>query len=416
MTCVWNPPNVSWLSTSSKQDTIIANQTNGTQLVNVIPMARDTGWRIRTSQTFTLFDGKVLNQEDTFQWDTKWTGTATFQDNKVNLSVTSWQYEIRQSKHWNPYFSGKPQLIETTYDNFVNEANVVKRVWYFSSNAVAPYDSDKDGVWLEADGTTYRLIVSNFWTEVFNIPWTSWDAYSSISTYDWSKFTVNEIDFLWLWGAWLRLFLAIWWKFVLVHSIGTHTGTNTDTFMRSPCQPIRYEIRSTTWTGSFRSICSQVSTEGWLTEEGKSLVIFNSTWLACNTAGTIYALKWIKKQVANRNLHIEIDYISWFVATIRTDSWLLMLIANPTLSAPLTYANNSRIQEWTATNQTITAWTWRILVAVPLVSNGETSNFASNALKSLPIDIDNTPWEYVLAYLPYTTTQTISWVIGITEY
>ncbi len=65
-----------------------------------------------------MLDGKVLGEDDTLLFENAGSGTATYAANKVNLSVTSGQYVVRQSKRFNPYFSGKSQLVECTFDNF----------------------------------------------------------------------------------------------------------------------------------------------------------------------------------------------------------------------------------------------------------------------------------------------------------
>ena len=67
-----------------------------------------------------------------------------------------------------------------------------------SSNAVAPFASTYDGFYLENDGTTIRLKAERAGVTTIDVPWTSWDNYALISTYDWSKFTVIAFDFLWL--------------------------------------------------------------------------------------------------------------------------------------------------------------------------------------------------------------------------
>ena len=156
----------------------------------------DASGRVRTSNLTTLFDGKILgNVEDTLKWHTVGTGSSSVANNSVTLSVTAGQYMIRQAKHWNPYYSGKPQMVEITGANFQYQTGVVKRFGYFSSSAVAPYTAELDGFYVESDGVnnTYRLVAVRNGTETHNIPWTSWDGYDLISGYDWSKFTVAEI-------------------------------------------------------------------------------------------------------------------------------------------------------------------------------------------------------------------------------
>jgi hypothetical protein len=134
------------------------------------------------------------------------------------MTVTSGQYLVRQAQYWCPYYSGKPQLIETTYINFQYETGVVKRAGYFSSSAVAPYTADFDGFYIESDGVnnTYRLVFVRNGTETHNVLWTAWDNYAAVASYDWSKFSVNEIDFLWLGGAAARLFMVINGVFTLL--------------------------------------------------------------------------------------------------------------------------------------------------------------------------------------------------------
>jgi hypothetical protein len=269
----------------------------------------------RVSQLLTLFDGKVLNSEDTLKWDTKGTGTSTFVDNSVQLSVTSGQYVIRQSRFFNPYFSGKPQIVEMTAISLHNEPGITKRFGYFSSNAAAPYDSGKDGVWLEADGTNYRLVTSRNGTETHSIPWTQWDNYDVVKDYDWSKFTVLQMDFLWLGGASLRFFMVVNGQFQLIHTIRDHAGYQSGLIFSSPHQPVRYEIRSTSGSGGMTSVCSQVATEGGTVNESGEGVAWYSPLLPCNTIGTIYPLVGARKQTQFRNRHAPVVTFGGAVST-----------------------------------------------------------------------------------------------------
>jgi hypothetical protein len=347
------------------------------------------------------------------------TGTGTYSNNAYTMSVTAGQYLIRQSLRFNPYFSGKSQLFEPTYDNFQPEAGVAKRAGYFSSNAVAPHDSDKDGAWIESDGTTIRLIVSNFGTEKLNLPYTSWSGYDDLAEYkvlaNWQNFTVNEVDFLWLGGAGLRLFVKTSTGFVLAHHFN-YAGSAQGTFMRSPNHPLRYEIRSTSGTGSMRYICSQVATEGSANESGKSLSIFNTASITCNTVGTIYALKSVRKVAAYRDNAVQVIGME-VVNGATTDSGILMLILNPTLSGAITYAANSLIEEGTPTNQTITARTGRVIAAIAVGSSSSgTQIMRDNFLSYLGGTIADVFDQVVLAYMPTTNNQTINGVLTVKEY
>lgn len=372
----------------------------------------------RSSQTLTLFDGRILNAEDTYKWDTKGTGTATFSGNAVNLTVTNGQYMIRQSRFFTPYFSGKPQIVEATHINFAIETGKVKRFGYFSSNAVAPYDSNKDGFWIEADGVTdntYKLVTSNDGTVTHSVAWTAWDDYDAISAYDWTKFSVNKVDFLWLGGAGLRLFLVVDGVFRLIHTIDNHAGYKDTLIFKSPCQPVRYEIRSTSGSGSFNTVCSQVSTDGATLAEAGEGVAFYTPGIACNSVGTIYALCGMRKVAAYRNHFIPVTRFGCTQTSNSQDSGVLLLLINPTLSAPLTWTANSRIETATATTQTVTN-VGRILDAVPFSGSGGAFPAPSAALRVLGCGIDNTMSEVIVAFAPLSANQTVSGSMQAVEY
>lgn len=374
----------------------------------------DASVRTRVSQITTLFDGKTLRQEDTILWDTEGTGTSTFEDASINkLTVTAGQYEVRQSKQYFPYFSGKSQLVEMTFDTFAPQAGVIKRVGYFSSNATAPYASDYDGWYLESSDTIYLVVVNNG-TEVLRIPINRWVGYSALANYDWDKFTVILVDFLWLGGAVLRLFVKSPDGGFVTAETYDYSGTAQGVFMRSPNQPVRYEIRSTTGAGTLRAVCSQVATEGALNNQSKSLVLWHSTLITANAVGTTYAVKGVKKRADFRDIPVEIIQFGGSMnATVDAGIWLLLL--NPTLSAPLVYVQNTVVDEATATTQTVTN-PGRVLGIIHVNQAGASVPFEGNQLSWMNIDLNNAADEYVLAYLPLTMNQVVNGAISAQVY
>lgn len=380
----------------------------------------DAGGVLRVGSQTTLFDGKTLNADDTSIWENAGTGTGTFTGNKYDMSVTSGQWYVKQAKRRSPYFSGKSQRIEVTFDNFGADANVTKRVGYFSSNAVSPYDSSYDGFWLENNGTTITLKAARAGTETLSVALSSWTGYANLGEYQtvstWDNFTVVEFKFLWLGGAVLVLSVKTAGGFVEAHRFD-YAGTAQDVFIASPNQPVRYEIRSSTGSGSFRYICSQVATEGSIDESGESLAVYNTAAISTNAVGTIYALIGVKKQTTYRDNAIQIEEIGASNNSTTTDAGILMIIINPTLSASLTYANNSKIQVALATNQTITAGTGRVIAAVPAsASMGGARALSKNFLAWLSSTLNNTHDEYVLAYMPTTATQSVFGIVQLKEY
>lgn len=373
----------------------------------------DAGRRLRVSSLTTLFDGKVLGADDTAIWENVGTGIATFSNNSVQLSVATGQYMVRRGKHVCPYFSGKSQLVECTFDNFHEQTGITKRIGYFSSNAVAPYNTSFDGIWLENDGTTVRLRIDRSGVQIADIAFEQWDNYSLLSSYNWQNFTVAFIDFLWLGGTEVRLFIKTDNGFVLAHTF-KWASTSQGTFILTPNHSMRYEIRSSSGVGTFTSICSQVATEGSLDEAGKKFGIINTSAINTNSVGTIYALLGVKKLAAFRDISAAVD--SYGVSnTGNADQGLVLLLLNPTLSAPLSYTTNGKLSQAIATTQTITS-SGRILAATPAGTAGSAIGLIDNYLSSIAMNIQNVSDEVVLAYMPTSANQSVFGYVTIKEF
>lgn len=310
----------------------------------------DAAKRLRVGQLSTLFDGKTLNADDTTLYNTAGTGTGTWANNTYQMSVTSGQYFIRQGTIFAGYASGKSQLIEVTFQNFQVQANVTKRVGYFSSSATAPYNTVFDGIFLENDGTTIRLRTFNAGTSTSNVPITSWDGYNQLSSYNWANFTAVLFDFLWLGGTAVRMFVMKDGQFVLAHTI-KWAGNNAGTIILSPNQPIRYEIASSTGTGSLTSICAQVSSEGEVNggAQGKTLVTTSgTTGITMATINTNYFILGIRKNMTYRTTTISMIDLNGFVSSV-LDQCYWTLEYNPTLTGGVT---NTATNEITVTTNT----------------------------------------------------------------
>jgi hypothetical protein len=184
--------------------------------------------------------------------------------------------------------------------------------------------------------------------------------------------------------------------------------------MLNPNQPVRYELRSLGGSGSFRTICSQVATEGaGVSELGEELAWYGPQ-VNANTIGTVYPLTGVRKTAASRQYHVLISFIG--AAILTADAGVLLLLRRPTLSAPMTWAANSRVEVGTpAANSTVTA-TGRILRVIPLVSSGRADANSNALLRTLSIGIDNSPDELILAYSPLTQNQTVVGSLQLEEY
>jgi len=374
----------------------------------------------RIAQATTLFDGKRLITDDSELFENVGTGSNSYSNAVTTLSVTAGQFVVRQAIRSNPYFSGKAQLVEVTFDNFQTQANVNKRVGYFSSSTTSPFTATLDGFFIENNNGVMTLQMWRAGTQTLSIDFTSMDNADALIGYNWQNFTVCAFDFLWLGGALLRFFVKTDNGFELIHTFN-YAGSAQGVFILSPNQPIRYEIRSTTGTGSFSAVCSQVSTEGSTEESGLITSFFNPTGLLCNTVGVNFVLAAIRMKPGFENAITEILEVG-VIGIASADTGILYLVKNPTISAALTYNDfNTTTQIAYATTQTITAGTGKIILAIP--TSAGTFPSTSTTLKrnylgrlSSKLATPTTPDEYVLVYRPLTNNQTNTGVITIKQY
>jgi len=200
-------------------------------------------------------------------------------------------------------------------------------------------------------------------------------------------------------------------------------------FLSSPNQPIRYSIRSSGTTGSFRYICSQVATEGSINECGYNIAVATpiTASVPSNTVatiGTTYPLKSVRKKTTHRDISIKVTGAQVFVGS-NTDilHWSIQL--NPTLSSPLTYTDvaNSSIQE---ADGSTTAATISKTVTIPgkVIARGIVTQgtlmpqnlFETDFLSYLGCSLTNVMDELVLCVTPITATITLNGVISLKEY
>lgn len=380
----------------------------------------DAASRLRVSSPESLGDYKEFGGTRFYQWDIEGTGVtnATGVDlYKFNMSVTPTSaWLVRQTKLYHAYFAGHSQLFEITFDNFQVEAGVNKRIGAFhSTTEVTPFSGGLDGIWLENDGTTIKFCVYNAGVESYSKPLSGWLNAGVFSSYDWSKFTVMAIDYLWLGGGVARLWFKTADGFVLADSY-THAGQGTGTMTQFPHLPIRYDIRSTGGTGSVRAICASVAAGGGGDIVGVALCSHTpNTGVTLPTAGVKYPLMALSKIEEFEQLPIILTDISVFVQTI-TDQVLWTLEINPVLSAPLTFTDrpNSIIREAFG-DGSIT-----VLSAGTVIAGGY-SSYGQNPLPGVLDDsyfswmggyIDRRQDEYVLCITPLLGATTVGGTIS----
>lgn len=266
------------------------------------------------------------------------TASQTLSNGVSTMTVGVGEYAVCQSFQVHPYFPGKSQEIEVTFDNFQTEANVVKKVGYFDTARTAPYNTNYDGFYLESDGTTYNIVIANGNTaSEVRISLASWDNQDLAGRLDFSKFQVMKIDFLYLGGTSVRFFFKTQEGWELAHTYN-HANTNTGTIIKTPALPVRWEIRSTTGTGSLGQICASVNTAGQLDLVGNRLTTPTTVnQVNANSTSTKYMLAAIRlKDVRKALLSLESSVLS-----VTNDSVFVSLIGNPTIAGSPTWTEFS---------------------------------------------------------------------------
>ncbi len=316
-------------------------EVNGTIQTTPNPLALDAGGALPVSQKSVL--GNYVQDKDALAdlLDRVNSGGAsqTWAAGVVDMSVGVGEYAICQSFKKHLYLAGKAQTIEITFNNFDNEANVVKKVGYYSSTTTAPYDSALDGFYLEADGTTHNLVIYKNGTLIASVPRASWDdpmdgTGPSGKNIDFDNFTVAVFGFLYLGGTALCLSFNVGGVTYRAHTY-ENSSVNPSTFVGSPIQPVRWEIRSTTGTGNFGQICAAVNTGGALELVGYPRVAGTNpgTFINANSSGTRYLIAAIRM---NNPHAVGID-LGGFALGTTSDAFTLRLTLNPTIAGTVVW-------------------------------------------------------------------------------
>ena len=237
---------------------------------------QDAFGKLRVSEPLTLFDSKQNVTNGGGVWDQlTLSGTSTFQPSGAQTAMSvvafSGAYVIRQSLERMNYSPGKSQNILLTATSMDPQTNVIKRIGYFNSDGggtyASPYDSNRDGVWFEASGSTFSVKIGNNGVEEtatqsqWNIDTLNGSGPSGKTVTDWSKNQIYGIDFEWLGVGSVRYYTVIDGQYCYIHQFN-HANSGTGVYMSTPNHSVRYEIRSIGGSGTLNHICSTVQSEG----------------------------------------------------------------------------------------------------------------------------------------------------------
>ncbi len=289
----------------------------------------DAGNRTRISQTSILGDYKQIAFLDSLLFTRAGTGASAFSASKETITCDAGEYYIIQSKEFHHYFSGKSQQVEITAIDMSCTGDEVKRFGYFSSSIAAPHTANFDGFFLENAGGTIRIKIYNDGTLIASLDPTTGAGADWFNSIDLANFNVHFFDFLWLGGAILRYFVVNGgFKYVTGYS---HANVAASLFMKSPNQPLRIELRTTTNAATLTYVCAQVSTEGIDSPDVGKVFAFTTgdAGLTLATAGTEYLVLAIRQPVAYRHVSAFLDSID--LASRSNNQVRFRIALNPTL-------------------------------------------------------------------------------------
>ena len=274
------------------------------------------------------------------------TATATYSainGGVVMATTASGDVVIRQSKQMHPYFSGSPQFFEMTMINIAAETNVIKRVGAFSTLvATTPFDTTRDGFYVESSDGNIYFKVDKAGSNVFSAEKSTWNidrldgsgvVNPSGITFAGANFQALAIEYLYLGGTVARFGFLINEELIWCHKFA-NANVNSSTFVSSPVQPVRYEIRQTgAGSGSLTQVCARAASKGTVSIIPMELSFEPAALINANVANTIYAIA----GVSLNDLRGVVRLAAFYARGVTADDFRITVRLNPTVAGTFTY-------------------------------------------------------------------------------
>lgn len=342
--------------------------------------AYDAFGRLRVSNPLTIFDSKnILSKNNLFDESLTGSGTVSYTSNKstvnLNVTTTSGDKVIRQSKRVMSYQPGKSLLNFNTFVMNTQTENLEQRVGMFDAN---------NGIFFEDTGTGYQIVRRTYTsgssvdTTVAQASWNN-DTLDGTGgsgyTLDPTKATILFTDYEWLGMGAVRVGFVIDGKFITAHTF--KNANNLDTvYMQTANLPIRYEIETTDTIGgaaTLQQVCSTTMIEGGYSPSGIQQMIGTDSLAGVNltTAGTLYNLATIR--LKSSRPYAVIVSKGFDASAVSNSDFEIQLRLNATPSTAFSYTSYSDNVEYDLTGTTtITGGT--------IIGKGYLSGKASNTI------------------------------------
>lgn len=325
------------MTITSYPELVRLSSTNGGNVVTFGDSTTDAFGRLRVSQPITLFDSQNrFGIDGQFDTSTSGSATATYLSNEstvaMNVSTTSGDEVIRESKRVFPYQPGKSLLALMTFVMAAGQTNLRQRLGYFGTN---------DGVYLEQNGTDTRLVLrtstsgsvddTEYATQAnWNVDKFDGTGPSGI-TLDLTKAQILFFDIEWLGVGDVRCGFYVRGKPQVAH-IFYNTNEKSKVYMKTAILPVRYEITATDTLDSaatLRQICSTVISEGGYTQIRRELDAQRTTTL---TGISTTALPLVSIRLNSSSLDAVVIPQQVKVFPLTAQDYEVLLIRNATLT------------------------------------------------------------------------------------
>jgi len=318
----------------------------------------DAFGRLRTSSPETIFDSKMVYDDQAIFWSEAQTGGAaagawSATDACVTLSVGANQSSIRQSKRYFNYQPGKSQQIFQTFNLRGQIANVTKRVGYFDAT---------NGLFLELDGAAGVNLVRRSGSSVAtqSVPQASWnidpmDGTGPSGVYlDFTTTQILVVDFEWLGVGAIRMGFNVNGATYYAHQFN-NANVQVAVYMTTPNLPIRYEIVGgvgMVGKQDLDCICSTVISEGGNQNQGTHYSYVRTAVSGNVAAGTSAAVLSISPAAATPRVTLKPNGLS--VLATGNANCAFQLVINGTLTTPLV---TTATQGYAAISETTSVYT-----------------------------------------------------------
>lgn len=349
----------------------------------------DAFHRMRISHPTGIFESTLTYDKQPLLWNEETVGTATSvhlpNESSVLMTVSAnADSVIRQSRNFFRYQPGKSQLVFMTYAFGDGDANVRKRIGYFSA---------ENGVFLEEiNGTVWMVVRSKTSGSVVDtrIEQSSWNL-DTFAAFDSTKAQIFVLDLEWLGTGRVRVGFVIDGKIRYVHEF-LHANALDGVYMTSAQLPVRVEVVATdvpSAPNEFKTICASVISEGGQDQHiGFPFSVANTSTRAITVAKTpILSIqpKATFNSIAN---HVQVIQRGLSAFNSGNAGALIEVIYNGTLTgASFASVDASSVMEFDTAATVITGGIIVLSFFIPATNQSKTSEQAMITGR-LPLSLD----------------------------